>query len=111
MERGARPPGFLVNPERMTVRPLSLGFAGLGVMGRPMASHLAAGGHAMTLYDVAPGVASDLAATLAAPAVHVAATPAELAARSDIVITMVPNGSIVQELVCGDDGLLRGLRP
>jgi len=41
MERGARRPGFLVNPERMTTRLLSIGFAGVGVMGRPMASHLA----------------------------------------------------------------------
>jgi 3-hydroxyisobutyrate dehydrogenase-like beta-hydroxyacid dehydrogenase len=97
----------------MTTRPLSLGFAGLGVMGRPMASHLAAAGHAMTLYDVAPGLARDVAtsAAFAATTTHVAATPAELAARSDIVVTMVPNGAVVQELVCGDAGLLRGLRP
>ena len=92
----------------MTTRPLSLGFAGLGVMGRPMASHLAAAGHAMTLYDVVPGLASELAASLGA---HAASTPAELAARSDVVVTMVPNGSVVQRLVCGDDGLLRGLKP
>jgi hypothetical protein len=65
MERGARRPGFLVNPERMTTRPLSLGFVGLGVMGRPMVSHLAAAGHALTLYDIAPGIAAHVAATLA----------------------------------------------
>jgi len=28
-----------------------------------------------------------------------------------VVVTMVPNGAVVQDLVCGDDGLLRGLRP
>ena len=78
-------------------------------MGRPMASHLAAAGYAMTLYDVAPGLARDLAATLAGA--HAASTPAELAARSDIVVTMVPNGAVVQALVEGEDGLLRGLRP
>ncbi|MGZ5892776.1 MAG: NAD(P)-binding domain-containing protein, partial [Caldimonas sp.] len=83
----------------MTTRPLSIGFAGLGVMGKPMASHLAAAGHAMTLYDIAPGLSSDVAGALAGA--HVAATPAELAARSDIVVTMVPNGAVVQELVCG----------
>ena len=95
----------------MTSRLPSLGFVGLGVMGRPMAGHLAAAGHAMTLYDVAPGLAQSVAATLADRGAHVAATPAELAARSDIVITMVPNGVVVQELACGDDGLLRGFRP
>ena len=78
-------------------------------MGRPMASHLAAAGHAITLYDVVPGLAQGLAATLAGA--HAARTPAELAARSDIVVTMVPNGAVVQSLVAGDDGLLRGLAP
>jgi 3-hydroxyisobutyrate dehydrogenase len=95
----------------MTAHSLSIGFAGLGVMGRPMASHLAAAGHAMTLFDVAPGLAHDVAASLGGAAAHIAATPAELAARSDIVVTMVPNGAVVQDIVCGDDGLLRGFRP
>ena len=93
----------------MTSRLPSLGFIGLGVMGRPMASHLVAAGHAMTLHDVVPGRADEIAATLAGA--HAARTPAELAARSDIVVTMVPNGAVVQALVAGDDGLLRGLRP
>jgi len=93
----------------MTSRPPPLGFVGLGVMGRPMASHLAAAGHAITLYDVVPGLAQRVADTLADA--HAARTPAELAARSDIVVTMVPNGSVVQSLVEGGDGLLQGLRP
>jgi 3-hydroxyisobutyrate dehydrogenase-like beta-hydroxyacid dehydrogenase len=86
----------------------AIGFVGLGVMGRPMASHLAAAGYAMTLHDAAAGRAQEVAATLAGA--HVAATPAELAARSDIVVTMVPNGAVVQSLVAGEAGLLRGLR-
>src|SRR6185295_19020428 len=92
----------------MTSRSPSLGFVGLGVMGRPMASHLSAAGHALTLYDIAPGVAADQAATLANA--HAARTPAEVAARSDVVITMVPNGGVVQSLVQGDEGLLQGFR-
>jgi 3-hydroxyisobutyrate dehydrogenase len=85
-----------------------IGFVGLGVMGRPMASHLAAAGYALSLHDVAAGRAQGIAATLAGA--HAAATPVELAARSDIVITMVPNGAVVQSLLEGEDGLLRGLR-
>jgi 3-hydroxyisobutyrate dehydrogenase len=101
--------GLLVKTlNAMASRSPSLGFVGLGVMGRPMASHLAAAGHAMTLYDVAPGLAAEVAAGLAGA--HAARTPAELAARSDIVVTMVPNGAVVQGLVAADDGLLRGLR-
>jgi 3-hydroxyisobutyrate dehydrogenase-like beta-hydroxyacid dehydrogenase len=103
-------PAFLVETlNAMTSRPPSLGFVGLGVMGRPMASHLAAAGHSMTLYGAAPGRADDVAAALAGA--QVARTPAELATQSDIVITMVPNGAVVQALVAGDDGLLRGLKP
>jgi len=93
----------------MTSRPPPLGFVGLGVMGRPMASHLAAAGHAITLYDVVPGLAQSLAETLADA--HAATTPAEVAARSDIVVTMVPNGTVVKALVEGAEGLLQGLRP
>jgi len=63
----------------------------------------------MTLYDVVSGHADEIAATLAGA--RAARTPAELAATSDIVVTMVPNGAVVQSLVAGDDGLLRGLRP
>ena len=93
----------------MTSRPPSLGFVGLGVMGRPMASHLAAAGHAMTLYDVAPGRADEVAAAIAGA--HVARTPAELAAMSDIVVTLVPNGAVVQAILAREEGWLRGLRP
>jgi 3-hydroxyisobutyrate dehydrogenase len=93
----------------MTSRPPPLGFVGLGVMGRPMASHLAAAGHAITLYDIVPGLAQSLAETLADA--RAATTPAEVAARSDIVVTMVPNGAVVKALVEGAEGLLQGLRP
>jgi 3-hydroxyisobutyrate dehydrogenase len=86
----------------------AVGFAGLGVMGWPMVSQLAAAGYATTLYDTAPGRARSLADTLAGA--RVASTPAELAAQSDIVFTMVPDGGVVQALVTGRDGLLEGLR-
>ena len=44
----------------------AIGFVGLGVMGRPMASHLAAAGYAMTLHDAAAGRAQEVAATSSA---------------------------------------------
>ena len=78
-------------------------------MGRPMASHLAAAGHAITLYDIAPRPGRRRRRD--ARRRGRARTPAALAAGSDIVITMVPNGAVVHELVDGDRGLLQGLRP
>ena len=89
-------------------QPAAIGFIGLGVMGAPMAGHLARAGHSLTLLDANADTARDLAATLGAKAV---ATPAEVAARSDIVITMLPNGSVVQQVALGEQGLLQGLRP
>jgi 3-hydroxyisobutyrate dehydrogenase-like beta-hydroxyacid dehydrogenase len=86
-----------------------VGFVGLGVMGRPMASHLARAGFRLQLFDIAPGVAAELAASL--PDAVAAASPAALAAASDIVVTMVPNGEVVQALVTGDDGLVHGFAP
>jgi 3-hydroxyisobutyrate dehydrogenase-like beta-hydroxyacid dehydrogenase len=90
--------------------PLHIGFIGLGVMGAPMAGHLASAGHRLTLLDADATVATALAARLGAGA-QVAATPAEVAARSDIVITMLPHGGVVQQVALGDGGLVHGLRP
>lgn len=87
----------------------AIGFIGLGVMGRPMASHLAAAGHEMHLFDAVAGRADEVAASLRTA--RAASTPAALAAACGIVITMVPNGQVVADLLAGDDGLLRGLAP
>jgi 3-hydroxyisobutyrate dehydrogenase-like beta-hydroxyacid dehydrogenase len=87
----------------------TLGFIGLGVMGRPMVSHLAGAGHAVLLYDRLPGLAEEIAGSLRTA--RVAPSPAALASQTDVVITMVPNGTVVRELIVGSDGLLEGLRP
>lgn len=90
--------------------PLHIGFIGLGVMGAPMAGHLAAAGHRLTLLDADAAVATALAVRLGAGA-QVAATPADVAAHSDIVITMLPHGGVVQQVALGEAGLVQGLRP
>lgn len=90
--------------------PLHIGFIGLGVMGAPMAGHLAAAGHRLTLLDADAPVATALAVRLGAGA-QVAATPADVAAHSDIVITMLPHGGVVQQVALGEAGLVQGLRP
>ena len=70
--------------------------SGLGVMGRPMASHLAARRPSRcTLFDVAPGVARELAGALADARVAAHRRPRSPRA-SDIVVTMVPNGEVVR---------------
>ena len=74
---------------------MDIGFIGLGVMGSPMATHLAKAGHRLVLLDRDAAAARRLADTLGAPA-RVAATPREVAAASEVVITMLPNGEVVQ---------------
>jgi 3-hydroxyisobutyrate dehydrogenase-like beta-hydroxyacid dehydrogenase len=89
---------------------LKVGFIGLGVMGAPMATHLARAGHHLTLSDANMDGARQLARELGGDAAAVD-TPREVAAKSDIVITMLPNGEVVQAVAFGDDGLVAGWRP
>ena len=86
---------------------MDIGFIGLGVMGAPMATHLAKAGHRLTLLDLDTAAARDLAATIGGQAL---ATPAAVAAASEVVITMLPNGQVVQQVALGADGLVHGLR-
>lgn len=86
-----------------------LGFIGLGVMGGPMAGHLAAAGHPMTVYDISEGAIERLQA--AHPDVKTAPSPRAVAEAADIVITMLPSGKEVRETALGQGGLLEGLTP
>jgi 3-hydroxyisobutyrate dehydrogenase len=83
-----------------------VGFIGLGVMGAPMAGHLARAGHAVSVYDLAPDAAQRLAESQ--PGITARASLREVAAHSDLIVTMLPNGRVVREVVFADDGLLAG---
>ena len=88
---------------------MDIGFIGLGVMGAPMATHLAHAGHRLTLLDANASITRDLAATLG-PGAVTATTPREVAARSEVIVTMLPDGQVVQQVALGEDGLVQGLR-
>ena len=76
-----------------------IGFIGMGVMGAPMAINLAAAGFALAVCD---GDAARAAAVArAGRGITAAANAAELAAEADIVITMLPNGDVVRQVVKG----------
>lgn len=93
-----------------TVQPLRIGFVGLGVMGAPMASHLHKAGHTLALYDLVAANSRQLANKLGGPARAVKSLR-QLAEQSDVVITMLPNGSVVQQVVLASDGLAAGMKP
>ena len=80
----------------------TVGFIGIGTMGREMAINLAKAKYMVTAYDVRRGAA----ASLAAFGIHAADSVAAVAANADIVITMLPNTPDVEAVVYGAGGLL-----
>lgn len=85
---------------------MGIGFIGLGIMGRAMAKNLLKGGYSLTVYD--KFAACDDLAELGA---QVVSSGKEVAAHSDVVITMLPNSPHVKEAILGPDGVLEGARP
>ncbi len=85
----------------------TVGFIGLGRMGTPMATNLLKAGFAVVGCDVDRARADELARRGAA----VAATPAETASRSDVVLSIIMNDRILHEIALGEAGVLAGLRP
>lgn len=82
-------------------------FIGLGVMGFPMAGHLAAQGHDVTVYN---RTAEKAAAWVEENQGALAGTPREAAAGQSIVFTCVGNDDDLRSVVYGDDGILEGIR-
>ena len=83
-----------------------VGFVGLGVMGFPMAGHLAKSGHEVTVYNRTSTKATEWAAQHAGTA---ASTPREVGERCDYVMVCVGNDDDVRSVVLGPDGVLAGL--
>jgi 2-hydroxy-3-oxopropionate reductase len=83
---------------------MQLGFIGLGTMGRPMALHLMAGGHAMAFFARQPETIQSFTSVGATAC----ATPAAVAKRSDVVFTMVTGTADVEQVVLGDNGIIQG---
>ncbi|MBS0342935.1 MAG: NAD(P)-dependent oxidoreductase [Proteobacteria bacterium] len=88
-------------------------FLGLGVMGYPMAGHLARAGHGVTVYNRTAGKAAAWCAQLADAAVkpRSGATPREAAAGVDIVFSCVGNDDDLRSVALGDDGAFAGMKP
>ena len=85
----------------------TVGFIGLGRMGRPMASNLCRKGFRVIAHDINRAAVAELELLQARGAANVA----EVAAQSDIIATMLPNPAAVREVVTGSDGLLASARP
>ena len=83
---------------------MNVGFVGLGIMGSPMASNLIKGGHSLFLYSI-----PDVPQALVAAGGKTCANGREVAQRSDIIITMVPDTPHVESALFSDNGIAQGL--
>lgn len=83
-----------------------VGFIGLGIMGKPMSKNLLKAGIDLTVYDIDKKSVSIIEQAGA----KTANTPKELAEKTNIIITMVPNASIVEAILTGTDGIIYGLQ-
>ena len=86
---------------------MKVGFIGLGVMGGPMAANILKGGHELTVFDMSPAAV----AALVKAGAKAAASPKEVGAASDIVVTMLPLPAHVEQVVVGPGGVADGLKP
>jgi len=83
-----------------------IGFIGLGIMGRPMSHNLLKAGYSLAVYDVAAAPVEELAQAGAARGTG----GKDVAAQSEIVITMLPDGPDVEAAVLGPGGILEGAK-
>src|SRR5580704_2160396 len=83
-----------------------IGFIGLGIMGKPMSRNLMKAGHTLVVYDVVQALADAVTADGAAHGTSCR----DVAGRSEVVITMLPDGPEVEQAILGKDGVLEGAK-
>ena len=83
-----------------------IGFIGLGVMGKKMALNILKAGYELTVYDVVEKNVKDMVTEGASSAT----SAADLASKSEVVFTSLPNSAIVEAVVLGENGILSGCK-
>lgn len=86
--------------------PDTIGFIGLGIMGRPMAHNLIKAGFPVIVHNRHQEVTDEFVAAGASPG----ARPRDIAASCDVLITMLPTSLQVEEVLLGSDGAIEGAR-
>src|SRR3954463_4213564 len=85
---------------------MKVGFIGLGIMGRPLAGHLLKGGYQLNVFDL-----GKLPQELVDGGAVGCASGRDVAERSDVIITMVPDTPHVEAALFSSNGVAEGLRP
>lgn len=84
-----------------------VGFIGLGVMGLPMCRNLLKADYSVVVYDISESILQ----TAARESMEIGTSASDVASKTDIVITMLPDGPDVKSAVLGPEGVLRGAKP
>jgi 2-hydroxy-3-oxopropionate reductase len=84
----------------------AIGFIGLGIMGRPMARNLLKAGHTLVVHSRSRGPVEEIVKAGATAA----ASPRDVAAQCDVLITMLPNSPEVEQVALGPGGIIEGAR-
>ena len=85
---------------------MKIGFIGLGIMGRPLAKHLANAGFELIVSDINPDPVQELVSLGAETGSY-----AEIGEQCEVVITILPTGSIVQSVLFGEGGVASTIKP
>lgn len=84
-----------------------IGFIGLGIMGKPMCANLIKAGYSLTVWNRSqPGID-----TVVGYGAEAGRSPADVAEKSDIIITIVTDSPDVERVVLGPDGVIEGAKP
>lgn len=81
-----------------------IGFIGLGIMGKPMSKNLLKAGHQLVIFDINKDAVEELKQAGA----EVGSSPKDVASKTNIIITMLPNSPQVKAVVLGKDGVIEG---
>jgi len=81
-----------------------IGFIGIGIMGKPMVRNLMKKGHEVTVYDLNEEAVQQLVQEGAISS----ASPKEVAQKSNIIFTMLPNSEHVKSVILGENGIVEG---
>lgn len=83
-----------------------VGFIGLGIMGKPMAKNLLKAGYPLVVYDIVKEAVDELVAAGA----EQGSSAKDVAQKTDLIITMLPNSPHVKAVVLGENGIIEGVK-
>ncbi len=84
-----------------------IGFIGLGIMGKPMSKNLLKAGYPLVVYDIVPAAVEEVVGAGA----EKGTSPKDVAAKTEVIITMLPNSPQVKEVVLGKGGVIESAKP